>query len=182
MMKGLGFVIFSVMLLCAVSACTPDTNDDHKCFPSQTSEVSGVIYQGELSNVVAKADVTVTCAHATQECKWVKVKDKWVQECTNVTKYFTEKAKSGKDGTYKVYFDTKKECSVGEEITVTAQKKDLTGENSGEITTETIKTPWGCVTLNVGIVNVPLVPEFGAIAGVVTILSAITVFFVVRRK
>jgi hypothetical protein len=36
--------------------------------------------------------------------------------------------------------------------------------------------------LNLGVVNVPLVPEFGATVGVLTILGALGVFFVVRRK
>ena len=36
--------------------------------------------------------------------------------------------------------------------------------------------------LNIGVVNVPLIPEFGLIVGLLTVISAITVFFVIRRK
>jgi hypothetical protein len=36
--------------------------------------------------------------------------------------------------------------------------------------------------IDVACVNVPLVPEFGAIVGVLTALGALGVFFVVRRK
>ena len=38
------------------------------------------------------------------------------------------------------------------------------------------------LSLNVVIVNVPMVPEFGLIAGLTTVLGALGVFFVVRRK
>jgi hypothetical protein len=36
--------------------------------------------------------------------------------------------------------------------------------------------------LNVGIINVPLIPEFGLLIGSLTVISAVAVFFVVRRR
>jgi hypothetical protein len=38
------------------------------------------------------------------------------------------------------------------------------------------------LNLDVGIVNVPMVPEFGLVVGLTTMLGALGVFFVVRRK
>jgi len=60
-------------------------------------------------------------------------------------------------------------------LTVYAEKGSLTGMESGIIHDNMV------MDLDVGIVNVPLVPEFGFVVGIMTILASVGVFLVVRR-
>jgi len=117
--------------------------------------VGGTIYQNVITNGVVGADVEVTC--------------------NGVTLPTTSVA----NGAYSVNFDCSV-CDYGDAVTVHASKDGLTGDNSGAIDM-TWQIPCG-IQLDVGIVNVPLVPEFGLILGMATALGALGVFFVVRRK
>lgn len=125
--------------------------------PACTSQtvVGGTIYQEELSNGIEGAGVWVTC--------------------NGETLYTT----SIEDGVYSVDFDCDV-CDYGDPVTVHATYQDLTGESLGEINMKS-ETSLG-TELNVGIVNVPLVPEFGTVVGILTFLGAMGVFFVVRGK
>ena len=79
------------------------------------------------------------------------------------------------DGAYSVtYFGTS--CVEGADLTVSGVKGDLYGSKTGEIHSVE-STNW-----DFSVVNVPLVPEFGLIAGMVTILGAVGMFFFVRKK
>jgi hypothetical protein len=91
--------------------------------------------------------------------------------CNEASKTTNSKA----DGTYFVLFD-QEECDEEDTATVIAEKDGLTGSNSGVVHDGILGF------LDVAVVNVPLVPEFGLIAGAMTILGAVGVFFVVRRK
>jgi hypothetical protein len=71
------------------------------------------------------------------------------------------------------------QCDYGDSVTVVAEKGDLTGINDGSVDNN---YELGCFDLNVGIVDVPLVPEFGAAVGALTVMAAIGIFFFVRRK
>jgi len=117
--------------------------------------VGGTIYQNTITNPVSGATVTVTCNSHTQT------------------------ASSESDGAYSVSFPCG-ECNLHDEVSVNAVKNPLTGENEGSVTM--VYNLYPGLTLNVGIVNVPMVPEFGLIAGLTTVLGALGVFFVVRRK
>jgi hypothetical protein len=132
------------------------------CHKEKTT-VGGIIYQDNLENGISGATVTVTCKH-------VKNNEKIKETSFTIT--------SSDDGVYAVLFN-KNQCDYGDEVTVTAVKDGLTGENDGKVT---MMFNLGCLTLNVGIVNVPMVPEFGIIAGSLTVVSAIAVFFLIRRK
>jgi hypothetical protein len=79
------------------------------------------------------------------------------------------------DGAYSVtYFGTN--CIEGSTLTVSAVKGDLYGSKTGDIHSI------GSTNWDFAVVNVPLVPEFGLIAGMVTILGALGMFFFVRKN
>ncbi len=124
---------------------------------SAKTMIAGKIYNADFSDVVEGASVVVSCDDGG---------DISVQNTTSLA-----------DGTYGVIFNEvgSKSCNDGDTLTVYAEKGSLTGMQSGEINNDVIGT-W-----DVGIVNVPLVPEFGFFVGMLTMLSAVGVFFVVRR-
>lgn len=83
---------------------------------------------------------------------------------------------SDSNGIYGVSFDVS-QCKFGDPLLVSADKGSMHGSNSGTVTDYVNLLHW-----NVGIVDVPMVPEFGIAVGALTILSAVAVFFVIRRK
>ena len=115
--------------------------------------VAGKVYNADFSASVSGADVNVTC---------------------NTT---VKSTMSSGDGTYAVQYEDA-DCGVGDGVTVDASKGGLTGHGATSI----IDGAPILLDVNVGIVNVALIPEFGIVAAVVTVLSAITVFFVIRRE
>ena len=120
--------------------------------------VGGTIYQDVVTNGVVGATVQVICSHSG----------------TN----YTQNVLSIADGQYSAEFQCG-QCDYGDLVTVNAQKNTLTGTNDGSVSMN-YNLPG--ITLNVGIVNVPLVPEFGLIAGITTVLGALGMFFFLRRK
>lgn len=125
---------------------------------SAKTMISGVIYNADYTEKIANASVTVTCDHNG---------DIGVQNTESLA-----------DGIYGVIFNEtgSNSCNNGDILTVYAEKGSLTGIQSGEIR-ENFMGDW-----DVGIVNVPLVPEFGFYMGMLTILSAVGIFFVVRKE
>jgi len=103
--------------------------------------------------------------------------------CDGVEKNTTSLSGNGKDGVYFVIYNASEEaCLDGSFVEVTAKKDGLTGYNNGTIIGGVIVCEEGC-DINLGEVDVWLViPEFGLIAGLVTILGAVAVFFYVRRR
>jgi hypothetical protein len=77
-------------------------------------------------------------------------------------------------GIYDVSFSAS-QCTLGDLLSVSASKGSLSGSKLGQVTNHALD--W-----DVGIVDVPMVPEFGAIVGVLTVLGALGVFFVVRKN
>ncbi len=129
-------------------------DDDPPSCTSQTI-VGGTIYKDIITNGIEGADVWVIC---------------------NEYQLYTT---SGADGVYSVNFDCS-QCSYGDSVSVYASKSGLTGENYGiiDMTSEISEN----ITLDVGIINVPLVPEFATVIGILTALGALGVFFVIRKK
>jgi hypothetical protein len=121
--------------------------------------VGGTIYQDVVTNGVSGAGVEVICTHSGDD--------------------YTLSTTSLSNGEYSVTFFGS-ECSLGDLVTVNAEKGSLTGTNDGKITMTYTLIPG--LVLDVGVVNVPMVPEFGALVGVLTVLGALGMFFVVRRK
>jgi len=79
------------------------------------------------------------------------------------------------DGTYAVNYVESEGCSDGTTATVTASKGSLSGSSSGTV------HDFG-LTVNLAIASVTLTPEFGIIAGVLTVFGALGIFMIVRRK
>lgn len=153
MKKALLFaaILTAVMFVSSVSAIVPTT-----C--TETTIVGGTIYEGDISNGVSGADVDVTCTHNGADTT-----------ISGIT--------SGSNGEYSVAFDCGS-CAYGDEVSVSATKDSKNGEEDGSIT----MTYGFCgLTLNVGIVNVPLIPEFGLVIGTLTALCAVGIFFFVRK-
>ncbi len=145
--------LFGLFILASVILTLGIVSAEESC-NSQTV-VGGTIYQNTVENGIVGAEVWVTC--------------------NEHTKFITSIA----NGAYSVNFDCS-ECALEDTVYVHATKGSLTGDNSGDIDM-TFEIPCG-IELDVGIVNVPLVPEFGVIVGIVTALGALGVFFIVRRK
>jgi len=124
--------------------------------------IAGKIYNSDYSAIVEGANVTVTCD----------------DNVLNVI--------SGADGSYKVNFGGAI-CGEGDSLSVDAVKGSLFG-SSGVSTLKSVCLDGDSCLISVydgidlAVVNVPLVPEFGFIIGAITLLSAVAVFFVVRRK
>jgi hypothetical protein len=116
--------------------------------------IAGKIYNADFSDTISGANVTITCDGN------VRTKE------------------SSSDGTYSVtYLETGEDgCDDGDSLTVSAVKGDLYGSQSGTIHNDAFDT-W-----DLAIVNVPLVPEFGLIAGLTAILGSLGIFFFVRKN
>jgi hypothetical protein len=126
---------------------------------TEETVLGGTVYQDIIANPVGGASVEAVCHHGGTD---------YLLTSTTLS-----------NGKYSVVFPSN-QCDFGDLVTVNAQKDALTGTNDGSITM-TYGLPCE-ITLNVGIVNVPLVPEFGVIVSVLTVLGALSVFFVVRKK
>ena len=120
---------------------------------SAKTVIAGKIYNADFTDTISEADVNVLCNGNTLT------------------------AISRSDGSYNVEFDNPTDCEAGDSLTVSAVKGDLYGSETGIIHDDVFGNNW-----DLAIVNVPLVPEFGLIVGVLTILSAVGVFFFVRRE
>jgi hypothetical protein len=125
---------------------------------SANTVITGKIYNADYSATVSDATVEITCGDSQDA----------FQSTTSLS-----------DGAYSVSY-LNAICQQGSDLSVHAFKEGV-GENTvlGEIHNN---YPLQNFDLNLGIVNVPLVPEFGAIVAGLTILSALGVFFLVRRK
>lgn len=152
MKKILAITAFAFFLVLATGIASAG------CAKEATTYVGGKIYQNSLDNGISDAQVTVICNSMFKN------------------------ATSSNDGSYSVQFDDSS-CSLGNIVYVNAVKDALTGSNSSLINFQQNVTV-GCIdfTLNVGCVDVPLIPEFGIVIGLMTIIGAGLVFFVVRKK
>lgn len=155
MKKVLSLFVLATMLLSLgfASAIIP------VCGTSETTFVSGIITDATNGNVpVSGADVTVTCNGNVKATT------------------------SDVNGNYQVEYDPS-ECDNGDAVTVSATWNGLSGE-SNDVDWYTENSQVGCLELivNVACGDVPLVPEFGLIVGITTVLGALGAFFIVRKK
>jgi hypothetical protein len=117
--------------------------------------IAGKIYNHDYSKTVAGADVSVNC-------------NSNIRNTTSLG-----------DGSYAAVYN-EIDCDVNDSLNVYAFHPSYGfGNETGIINKDVFNnsTPW-----NLGLVNVPLVPEFGLIVGALTILSAAGIFFFVRRN
>jgi hypothetical protein len=152
---SVAIVMLAVFMISAVSA---------KVF------VGGKVYKNtELSdsNIVEGALVEVTCLHEDVE--------------------YMLNATTGADGSYSVLFEQPnnlasvapiKLCDLYDNVSVYAMHPSY-GSNT---VNGVVNMDFPQIDVDLGIVNVPLIPEFGMIAGLATIAGALGMFFFVRRK
>ncbi|KHO53795.1 MAG: hypothetical protein QT05_C0001G0017 [archaeon GW2011_AR13] len=116
--------------------------------------IAGKIYNADFTDTISGADVMVNCNGNIQTTE------------------------SLSDGAYSVTFNETgtNACNNGDTLTVSATKGNLYGSETG-IIHDNAFGDW-----DLAIVNVPLVPEFSLIIGSLTILSAVGIFFFVRRE
>jgi hypothetical protein len=86
---------------------------------------------------------------------------------------------SSEDGTYSVAFDSE-DCPLNSDVAVYATKGDLSGMQTGKV--GSLNIPGFDCALNFEDVDVPMIPEFGLLVGGLTVIAAVTVFFVIRRN
>jgi hypothetical protein len=161
------FILASFLVLSVgyVSAC--DYNDHHDCDITKTL-VEGKIYFADTNKPAGNADVTVTCTHLEDGKDYVKTikssNSKWLK------------------GTYLVQFP-QSECVSGDTVVVSAIKSGKAGSEDGIVEDSIEYKIKKCfVDIDLALIDVPLVPEFGYFVGVLTIVGALGVFFVVRKK
>jgi hypothetical protein len=166
---ALFLLVTSASYISATTAPTCEYQNHNGCNTIANTIVEGKITLAQDHNVVGKVDITVNCTH----------------KVNGVYQNFTRTTKSvnsgGLKGTYIVTFP-QSQCIVGDKVTVIATSKDgATGTSTGTVK-DFIKEK--CLDLDVAIVNVviPMVPEFGLVAGTLTVLGALGTFFFVRRK
>jgi hypothetical protein len=124
---------------------------------ADTTLIAGTTYDGTKG-----IEYPITGANVTVEC--------------NGNVYPT--VSSEDDGTYTAAFKDSK-CGIGDTVNVYAVKGDLTGWNNGTVGVLGIEGLF--IDMNFEDVDVPMIPEFGLLVGSLTVVAAITVFFVIRR-
>ena len=150
----------------------PDTfhcfYNDHSGCDFNTTVISGKVFNS-TNKTVANATVMVTCQH----------------NGTNSTQTTTTLWNGPFKGTFLVKFSDSI-CESKDKVFVTASSGNFVGTTSG-----TVKDLFGSegkhhrffdVDLAVVKVYLNMVPEFGLLAGALTMVSAVGIFFVVRRK
>jgi len=80
-------------------------------------------------------------------------------------KYAFKFSETGSDG-----------CNGGDSVKIEGTYGSLYGWQNATVTNDFVGD------LDLAILNVPLVPEFGFLIGMVTMISAVTVFFVIRKN
>jgi hypothetical protein len=126
-------------------------------------------------SVVSAAGTTLIAGKiydATNPGHWVTVSGASVTATCDT--HVSTPVTSRSDGSYDIQYSTA-DCGVGSSLSVYATGNGLAGTKTGTIFG--IGDNW-----DLGVVNVPMVPEFGLIAGSLTIISALAIFFVVRKK
>jgi len=152
-------ILFLVLSVNYVSACGYQNHGD--CEITKTI-VEGRVYYADTNQSAGNANVTVECNHNG-----------------TISTRNTHSVNFGfLKGTYFVLFP-QNQCISGDDVTVSATKDGLSGEEEGTIKNWITKR---CLDIDIGIVNVPLIPEFGLAIGVLTLVGAVSIFFFVRRR
>jgi hypothetical protein len=157
--SGIKIIILSALIvtifLCMISFV--ESNSVGVSIGGQKTLVSGEVYYAYDDAPVDGADVYVKCKSGIKNMK--------------------EEVVTGEDGQYYAIFEGKIGCNENSRVTVIATKEDLTGTNSGKVHNyrlEKMDVAFGFAP--------PIVPEFGLIAGMITLLGALGVFFFIRKK
>jgi len=126
-----------------------------------TTIIMGTIYNHDYSEKIGGANVTVVCTNGSK-----------------VNYRYTTTAVGGDEvGDYQVSFSEFGDdaCNGGDSVTVIATKGGLSGAETETVVSSAI------MDLDVAVINVPMTPEFGFAMGFMTLISAVGIFFIVRR-
>jgi hypothetical protein len=152
MKKTFILMLAALLVIAAVASATSVETTSSKTI------IAGKVYDSpdfEHANGVSGANVNVTC------------------------KFNVLTTQSSSDGTYSVVYNSSTQCPEGFEATVVAEKNGIVSNiGTGKVHDLTAVIP----DIYLGVVNVALIPEFGVFVGVLTLISAVAVFFVVRKK
>ncbi len=113
--------------------------------------ITGLVYNADYSDTIDGASVMVNCSN-------------------HIKNVFSKS-----NGKYSVTYE-KSECGFNDPLMVRAEKNGQIGYKSGNIHENAANVNW-----DLGVVNVTIVPEFGVVVGVLTLLSAVGMFFVIRK-
>ena len=152
----IGFIFLSMAY---ISACG---YQDHSSCEIGKTFIEGKIYYADTNQSAGGATVTITCFHNGGQ---------YTKTTTSLSNGFLK-------GTYFVQFPHT-QCITGDIVEVSATKGDKNGEDDGVVKDFITGR---CLDIDIAIINVPLVPEFGVVVGFLTMISAIGVFFVIRKK
>lgn len=126
---------------------------------NQYTAITGNVTDAFTGQLLGGVDISVVCNH----------------NGTYYTKTVQIPTEQGKMGYYAVTFFAS-QCYEGDSVEVSATLGNLYGSNWGTVNGTRLDF------MDIAIVNVPLVPEFGFLIGMLTIVSAVGVFFFVRRE
>jgi hypothetical protein len=165
MNKILSVVIVSLILLSSISLVSATITPIPEVIPTK---ITGFVYQNNnISDIVSGASVDVSCLHDGSETKLNSI--------------------SNNKGVYKVEFNGNV-CTYGDVLDFYATNGVKYGSRTvtlGETCDEKDESclePNSSGTTNIAMVDLPLVPEFGVFAGALTLLSAVGIFFFVRKR
>ena len=157
-MKNWICFVLVLVFIGLVSGCETNSDcdsgyicQDEVCVSIGKTLISGLIYKADDNSPIGGASVTVSCEDVRSDLL------------------------SSSNGTYSVVFE-KKDCSAGSDLNVYVEFDGMSATKSGIIHEEGAPTYW-----DVGIVNVPMVPEFGFFMGVLTLLISVTMFFFLKK-
>lgn len=145
------YILISILLLSLTVTVSAAVN---------ITTIGGVVYQDDINNGIVGVLINVTCSH-----------DGVISYGSTVSEVM---------GVYDVKF-SEDDCAFGDDVNITASYGSLTGTNNGIIDWIADDQAVGSLELDIGSVDIPLVPEFGFYVGMLTILSAVGIFFFVRR-
>ncbi len=151
-MKKILGLLFAVMFVFSLSLV------------SATTLIAGTVYHaGDITNTIEGADVVVSCAHNTAQGIVTNIQNTTSLSDGSYTVTFSEGSISG--------------CDDGDVVIVYA-----TTESEPKVVEDDIFGPGSGINWDFAMAHVPMVPEFGFFVGMLTILSATVVFFVVRKE
>jgi len=152
-------ILFSMLLIVviflSIISFVSSNSGGWALIPGTDTIVDGKVYKDGI--LAGGAAVTVSC-----------------EDPNKLREILTKTTTCDENGAYFVIFNYAEECYEDDMVTVIASKDGLTNSNSKKVTS------YSAEPIDVFLMS-NIVPEFGTLIGILTALSAIGVFFVVRR-
>ena len=155
MKNVINFIMVTVLLVLLVGFVGADS-----------TEITGTIYNANTYAPIANATVTVNC-NDNEQVVVSAVDGQYSAIYNNSDNCFGDFSTSSSCNAF---------CVEGDSLIETAVKDGMTGMNTGIVGDDPSEENW-----DLGIIHVPMVPEFGFFLGILTMISAVGIFFVVRK-